>query len=185
MEFLPVAIRSARLRHHSRAETRYVQQEVMKNTMIVVTDLEQLKAYQLDDDPMHSNPRLELVERFNTGAARKLVEETTDLSGRFRRAIGSRESCGMSDGERHNIELEKRKRCLRQIAERINILLRDSGVERCFLAASREINNALIDELTPQARSKIEIDIASDLTKVNKADLLGHFKAATRAGALV
>jgi hypothetical protein len=157
----------------------------MKNTMIVVADLEQLKAYQLDDDPLHSNPRLELVERFNTGAARKMIDETTDLSGRFRRAMGSRETYGISDGERHNLSLEKRKRCLRQIAERINTLLRDPGVERCFLAVSREINNALVEELSPQARSKIEIDLSSDLTKVNKADLLGHFKAATRAGALV
>jgi hypothetical protein len=158
----------------------------MKNTLIVVTDLKELKAYRMDHDPLHSNPRLELVERMSTGAARKLVDETTDLAGRFPRVSVSRDiTGGMSAGERHNIDLEKRRRCLRQIAERINRLLVGNGVERCFLSASREINNTLIDQLAPEARAKIEIDVAADLTKVNRSDLLGHFRAATRAGALV
>jgi hypothetical protein len=158
----------------------------MKNTMIVVTDLEQLKAYRVDDDPLHSSPRLELIEQFNTGAARKMVDETTDLAGRFPRASVAHEIMGgMSAGERHNIELEKRKRCLRQLAGRINALVKTPEIDRCFLAASREIKNSLLNELDPQVRAKVEIDLPADLTKVNRSDLLGHFKAATRARALV
>lgn len=158
----------------------------MKNTLIVVADLDQLKAYRVDDDPFHSNPRLELVEQFNTGAARKLVEEATDLAGRFPRATVAHEVMGgMSAGERHNIELEKRKRCLKQLAHRISVLLSDPAVERCFLAASREMNNSLIAQIPPQWRSKIDIDVPANLTKVDKSDLLGHFRAASRAGALV
>lgn len=161
-------------------------QEVMKNTIVIVTDLQELKAYRIDDDPQHSRPRLDLVEQFHTGANRKLVEEATDLAGRFPRATVSREiMAGMSQGERHNIELEKRKRCLRALAQRVNSLLKAPDVERCFLAASREINNALLDELDYQARSKIEVNIPSDITKVGRSELLGHFKAASRAGATV
>ncbi|HYG25186.1 MAG TPA: host attachment protein [Verrucomicrobiae bacterium] len=157
----------------------------MKNTLIIVTDLEQLKAYRVDNDPLHSNPRLELIDTFKTGAARKLVEETTDLAGRFPRASVAHEIMGgMSAGERHNIELEKRKRCLRQLSRRINGLVKAPDVERCFLACSREINNALLAELDPEVRARIEIDVASDLTKVNRSDLLSHFKSASRAGAL-
>ncbi len=154
----------------------------MKNTLIVVADLEQLKAYRVDADPFHSNPRLELIEQFNTGAARKLVEEATDLAGRFPRvSIASESIGGMSAGERHNIELEKRKRCLKQLAGRINALVKDREVDRCFFACSREINNAVLQELHPDVRAKIEIDLPSDLTKVSRSDLLGHFRAATRA----
>ncbi len=158
----------------------------MKNTLIVVVDLDQLKAYRVGDDPFHSNPRLELVEQFNTGASRKLVEEATDLAGRFPRATVSHKIMGgMSAGERHNIELEKRKRCLRMLGKRISALLGDPAVERCFLAASREMINALLEEIPMQARSKIEIALRANLTKVDKTELLGHFKAATKAGALV
>jgi hypothetical protein len=156
----------------------------MKRTLIVVTDLEELKAYRLDNDPTHRTPRLDLVEQFNTDANRKLVEEVSDQAGRFPRAtVAPNIMGGMSQGERHNIELEKRKRCVRRIAGQINSLLMDGDIERCLLAASREMNNSLLGELDPKARHKIEINVPADLTKVSKAELLGYFKAASRPGA--
>jgi hypothetical protein len=81
----------------------------------------------------------------------------------------------MSDGERHNIELEKRKRLVRALARRLNTLARDPEVERCFLAASREINHQLIEELEPQVRQKILKNIPADLTKVDRVEILRHF----------
>jgi hypothetical protein len=148
----------------------------MKNTLIVVTDLEGFKAYRLDKSDLHSNPRLELVERFDHPTARShVLEQVTDLSGRFPRgANGS----AMSDGERHNFELEQRKRCIRQVATKLNAVLKDPGVERCFLSASREINRPLLDELDASVRGKIEMNIPAALTKVNKSELLNHFTSA-------
>jgi len=81
----------------------------------------------------------------------------------------------MSDGERHNIELEQRKRLVRELARRVNSLARKEEVERCLLAASREINHQLIDELEPQVRAKIEKNLSADLTKLERADILGRF----------
>ncbi len=157
----------------------------MKNTMIVVTDLEQLKAYRLDSDPLYSSPRLELIEQFNTGAARKLTQQATKIAGGPPNNGSARDLIGgMSPGERHKVDLEKRKRCTRRLAGEINSLLENSEIERCFLAASREINNSLMSELNPRVRNKIEVSVSADLTKVKKADLLGHFRAATRAGAM-
>ncbi|MGN6553452.1 MAG: host attachment protein [Verrucomicrobiota bacterium] len=154
----------------------------MKKNALIVANLEELKAYGMDDDPLYSSPRLELIDQFHTGAHRKLVDEATDLAGRFPRASVARDVMGgMSIGERHNIELEKRKRCTRQLAGRINSLLQDPEVERCFLAASREMNHSLLQALTPQVRAKIGIAVAADLTKVSKANLLGHFKTRNRA----
>ena len=112
----------------------------MRNTWIVVTDLEELKAYRVDSDPLYSNPRLELVDHARTTANRRLVEEVTDQAGRFpRTGVGPNGVGGMARGERHNMELEKRKRCIRKLADHLNSLLRSDEVERCFLAASREI----------------------------------------------
>ncbi|HET7624556.1 MAG TPA: host attachment protein [Verrucomicrobiae bacterium] len=147
----------------------------MKNTLIVVADLEGFKAYRLDKSDLHSNPRLELVEQFDHPTARShVLEQVTDLSGRYRRGENG---TAFSDGERHNFELEQRKRCVRQVAAKLNTVLKDPGVERCFLSASREINRSLLDELDGNVRGKIEMNIPAALTKVNKSELLDHFKA--------
>ena len=149
----------------------------MKNTLIVVADLGCFKAYRLENHQPNQSPRLELVEEFTDADAHgKLVDKVSDLSGRFPRRTGaSNMAAAMSDGERHNIELEGRKRLVRQLAQRLNVLLRNKEVERCLLAASREINHQLLDELEPQVRAKIEKNVPADLTKLERAEILRHF----------
>jgi hypothetical protein len=149
----------------------------MKTTLVIVTDLGCLKAYRLENHQPKQTPRLELVEEFNNAEAHgKLVEKVTDLSGRFPRSTGASNGSGaMSDGERHNIELESRKRMVRLLAQRLNALARNKEVERCLLAASREINHQLIEELEPQVRAKIEKNVSADLTKLDRAEILRHF----------
>jgi hypothetical protein len=149
----------------------------MKNTLVVVADLGCFKAYRLDDNHLHRSPRLELLEQFESPEAHgKLVEKVTDLSGRFRRGTGPANGAGaMSDGERHHLELELRKRLVRQLAQRFNHLARHKEVERCLLAASKEINRQLLDELEPQVRAKIEKNIPADLTKLEPSEILRRF----------
>jgi hypothetical protein len=149
----------------------------MKNTLVIVTDLGCFKAFQLENNHPHPTRHLKLVEEFNNADAHgKLGDKVTDLSGRFpRRAgvAGAREA--MSDGERHNIELESRKRLVRQLAQRFNLLARGPEVECCLLAASREINHQLLEELEPAVRAKIEKNVPADLTKLERAEILRHF----------
>jgi len=150
----------------------------MKNTLVVVVDLGCLKAFKIDNSRDHSTPRLELVEEFNNADAHeRLVEKVTDLSGRFRRATRAATGGAMSDGERHNIQLEQRKRCVRALAARFTAVFDSTQPEHCFLAASREINNPLLAELEPRVRTKIERNLPVDLTKVDKSRLLGHFRS--------
>jgi hypothetical protein len=152
----------------------------MKETLVVVTDLAGFKAFRLDTEYWQRTPRLELFQEFgNAGAHERLIEKVTDVSGRFPRS--TRADGAMSDGERHNIERELRKRYVRQLASRLNSLLR--GVDRCYLAASRKVNRQLWDELESQARAKIEVNVPADLTKASKSDLLRHFNLANRPGA--
>jgi hypothetical protein len=149
----------------------------MKNTLVVVADLGCFKAYRLENDHLDRSPRLEPVQEFNNaGAHDKLGGKVTDLAGRFPRKTGAAHTTGaMSDGERHNIELESRKRLVRQHAQRLNALARTTDFDRCLLAASREINHQLLDELEPQVRAKIEKNIPVDLTKLERAEILQHF----------
>lgn len=150
------------------------------NTLLVVADLSGFKAFKLQNNN-HIHPkytsRLELFEQFdNPQAHDRLIDRVSDLSGRFPRRTGGARSAGaMSDGERHNIELESRKRFVRQLANRLNALARDSEIDRCFLAASREINHSLLQELEPKVRAKIAKNVPADLTKAGQADILRHF----------
>jgi len=157
----------------------------MKNTLVVVMDLGCFKAYRLENHHPPQTPRLEPVEEFNNADAHeKLVDKVTDLSGRFPRRAGPAHATGaMSDGERHNIELESRKRLVRQLAQRLNALLRNKEIERCLLAASREINHQLLEELEPPARAKIEKNLPVDLTKLERAEILRHFSQRGVSGA--
>jgi protein required for attachment to host cells len=144
-----------------------------KNTLLVVADLACFKAYKIDGSETHSSPRLQLIEDYdNPDAHEKLVDKVSDLSGRFPRGKGGG---AMSDGERHNIELESRKRFVRQLAQKLNRLAKENGFERCFLAASKEINHQLLEELDPQVRAKLVKTVSADLTKIDKSQLLSHF----------
>ncbi len=148
----------------------------MKNTLLVVAELGGFKAYKLENHDLTQSPRLELLEHFENAAAHgRLVDRVSDLSGRFPRGTGLKAAGAMSDGERHNIELESRKRLVRQLAQRINVLAGRPDLDRCLLAASREINHQLMEELDPQVRSKIEKNVPADLTKLERLDILRHF----------
>ena len=155
------------------------QNEPMKSTLIVVADLACLKAYTLEDNHFNRTPRLELLEHFTSADAHgKLVEKVSDSAGRFPRATGASNNPGiMSDGERHNIELERRKRLVRQLANRLNTLGRNQAVERVLLAASKEINHQLLDGLDAQVRDKVYKNLPLDLTKLERGEILGHFSA--------
>ena len=150
------------------------------NTLLVVADLGGFKAFKLENNN-HRHPnnthRLELLEQFaNPEVHDRLGDKVSDLSGRFpRRTGGARAAGAMSDGERHNIALESRKRLIRQLANRLNTLARSPEIDRCFLAASKEINHPLFEELEPQVRAKIAKNIPADLTKLDHVQILRHF----------
>lgn len=149
----------------------------MKNTLVVVADLGGFKAFKVENNNhLAREPRLEFLEQYeNAEAHGHLVDKVSDLSGRFPRGTGMKAGGAMSDGERHNIELESRRRLVRQLAQRLNTLARRQDVECFFLAASKEINHQLLDELDPQLRAKIEKNIPADLTKLERAEILARF----------
>jgi hypothetical protein len=148
----------------------------MKNTLLVVADLGGFKAFRLENNQLSRSPHLDLLEQFNnTEAHGRLVDRVSDLAGRFPRGTGLKTGGAMSDGERHNIELESRKRLVRQLAQRLNALARNPEIERCLLAASKEINHQLLEELEPQVRAKIAKNVPADLTKMERKDILSHF----------
>ncbi len=149
----------------------------MKNKLVVVTDLGSFKAYKLDPHDFGRSPRLELLHAVEIADAHeKLTDKVSDLAGRFGKGGGPNNA--PAAGERHNIEIEQRKRLVKRLADRLNTLLRGPGVDGCYFAASKEINHQILDGLEAPARAKIEKNVAADLTKLDKTMLLDRFVAA-------
>ena len=149
----------------------------MKNKWLLVADLASFKAYRIETSRFSSNPRLELMEAFDNAEAHdRLVDKVSDLAGRFPKGTGPYGANGaMSQGERHNIELEQRRRLARRLVERMNALMRRDDFESCYFAASKEINHQILGGLSQHLRAKIEKNLSADLTRIDKTELLGHF----------
>ena len=146
----------------------------MNNKLVVVTDLGSFKAYKLEVNGLHKTPRLELIEEFNLVEAHgKMSDRLSDLAGRYHAPVMGKWAAPW--GERHNIELEQKRRLIKQVAHALADLLRRNGSEGCYLAASKEINHQILAELPREARAKIEKIVPCDLTKSEKSDLLRHF----------
>jgi hypothetical protein len=149
----------------------------MANTLLAVCDLGQFRCYRLENTELFGSPRLELVDEFKPGEMDHRYGNTlTARTGRSAQGNVNRQSVGnTSDGESHNMELEKRRRAIKQITERLNQLLAGDEYERCFFAAPEEMNPQFIEHLNPIARNKIEKNIHSDLVRLGKQEILEHF----------
>lgn len=135
-----------------------------------------MKAYRFEDSPHFSHPRLELIEDHTTNVTQRLSEELTDSASQRRtQGNGVGQPIAGSDGEPHNLELERRRRALKTIANRIGELMRSNGFQGCYLAADSRIQQSLLDEMDAQTRSKVEKSVAANLSKLSASEVLQHF----------
>lgn len=149
----------------------------MRQTVVIIADLGNFRAYRWDGDQSNSTPSLELVDDFVTLDARtKRANTLTVMEGRSANGGSNSQATGTaSDGEQHNMQLEKTRRLIRQIAHRATDLLRLKDVERGFFAAPQEINHQILENIAPDARAKIELNLPIDLTRLPKSEVVGHF----------
>ena len=59
--------------------------------------------------------------------------------------------------------------------KRIQGLTERSGCDGCWLAAHKEINQQILDELPPSTRNRISKNLPRDLTKLEQKELLDQF----------
>src|SRR5205085_4031356 len=132
--------------------------------------------YRLEKDNRLSRPRLRLIDEYETNVPNHLREEVTDRIGQFRKSSVSAGAANISDGEEHNLELERRRRAAKAVAKRIQeVLKRESTVEGWYFAAPREVHKCILDELDPNVRSRIEKVVPADLTRLNPDEVIDHF----------
>jgi protein required for attachment to host cells len=149
----------------------------LRSKLIVVTDLGTFKAFRLDDDRFSSAPRLEPVDAYESvHGDDRISRGLSDQAGQFKKGAPIYASINdQSNGERHNIWLENERRSVKQIADRLTELLGDGNFGSCYFAAASEINNAIVNELPQQVRSKIEKNIPRNLVNAPRDEILRHF----------
>ena len=147
--------------------------KTVKNNLLIVTDLGRLQAYKVALTPKRT-PLLEpLEEVVLEGAHRRVIETVTDLAVRH---VGpTQKTWGAPIADDHNLKLETRRRLIRRIADHIERLVQRNDFEACWLAAPKEINRQILEELPQAIRASIRKNVPRDLTKAGTKELLEQF----------
>jgi hypothetical protein len=145
----------------------------MKSKLLIVADLGQVKAYRLDFTPNHT-PRLEQLEEVVLEEAHgRVLDKITDVAGRNNSPAQKNWGAPLADD--HNFKLELKRRLIHQISDHIRRLIEHSGLAICWLAASREINQKILENLPPAVCQRIKKNLPRDLTKAGQKELLDLF----------
>ncbi len=150
----------------------------MNKSLYIVADLGLLRAYRATQKNADRQPHLELIEELKPiSAHQKLSDQLTDQAGRFPKGGGAGAVSGnLSAGESLKSEAEQDRRLISRLAESINALLADEDVTHCSIAISGAIHKELLEAIDPKARAKIGQVLASNLTKIDPTELVGHFE---------
>ncbi len=143
--------------------------------IIVVADLGHFKAYGISKNSLEKSPRVELLKSYDAIAAHgKLGDKLSGPAGRFGADGGKKVIKGY--GDPHNIELEIKRKLIKEIAENICGIIKKGKYKKWHLAASGNINNQILKNLDTAVKSMLDKNILSDLTKVHKSKILGYFE---------
>jgi hypothetical protein len=148
----------------------------MKARLLMVADLGLLKAFRLEQ-PEQGSPRLIPLEQLSLESAHQhLTDQLTDSAGRRASHPGTRGGGTMAD--RHNLDLEVRRRLIKKLARKIEEIATGHGEDGWWLAAHKEILHPILEALPQALRARAETQVPRDLTKLEPKEILGHFLAA-------
>jgi hypothetical protein len=145
----------------------------LENTMVIAADLGELKAYKVEkhegvvENEMKISHSLKLIndENFINGR-KKSGELLSDKGGNFEHQTF----------EDHNIQTEREKRTIKDIAQDIEMIVKEIQPKQLFLAFPKEHNHELSDKLGQETKAVLVKNVAADLVKTNKEKLLSHFE---------
>ena len=143
--------------------------------VIIAVDLGHFKAYKVTKQE-HESPKIQLIESYDSVEAHgKLSDKLSDTSGRFAMG-GGKNGAAKGYGEPHNMELEMEKKAAKLIANDINAIIKKEGSPKWYLAASKMINSQILENLEAAVRAKLDKNIMSNLTKIDKSGIMKHFE---------
>jgi hypothetical protein len=148
----------------------------MTKKLLMLADLGHLKTYRLQESEQFSTPRLQLIDEWQTNVPNHLSQEVTDQAGQYRKGSVPSGPSDLSDGEEHNLHLERRRRAVKAVARHMTELIgRQEEFDGCYFAAPSEVNKAILKALDRATRSQIQKNVAANLTRLNNADVIAHF----------
>lgn len=141
-----------------------------KTKLVIVADLGRMRAYRMEANPRFSRPRMTLIVDKESNITQRISNEVTDQFGRFRKepAVPG----AQSDGEEHNLGLQRRQRAIRALAGDIEQLIQREGVEACYFAAESRFNKSILAEMDGTTRAKIQKNVCANLSKADPEELV-------------
>jgi hypothetical protein len=146
------------------------------DTLLFAVDLGHFKAYRVSKTPLGGS-KITLIASYDSlDGHGKLIDKLSDGAGRFG-AGGKKNGVNKAKGygEPHNLEAEMEKKVIKRITKDIGAIVKKEQCDEWHIAAPKEINARVLDGLPPDVKEKLGKNVASDLTKRAKADVLKHF----------
>ncbi len=145
----------------------------LDGTMVIVGDLGELKMFDVKKseaiigDSIKKSYSLEVInDILYIDAHKKISEVVSDSAGNF---------CG-SIVQEHELENERKKRTLKDIAKDIEKAVKLKKPKRVFLAFAKESLSKLLDELDQSTKDLLSKTISVNLIKTDKNKILSYFE---------
>ena len=145
----------------------------MNSSLLIAVDRGALKAYAIEH-PRDREAMPRLLETFQIADAhQRYQDKVTDQAGAF--PSGGTGGQGNSIAERTTFDAETEARILRQLGQHIASLLNQYRPEHWSFAAASEINGAILQNLTPDLRARLERNVPKDLVRTSPENILAYF----------
>ena len=144
----------------------------LEDTIVIVGNQGELKVFKINKYERTIKGEIKIdynLETLNTldyiDSHKKLQDIVTDQAGRF----------GDNTGEEHELENERKKKVLKEIAEDIDSINTRLKPTRVFLSFTKEYMPKLLDELSNESKEVLMKTIPLDLVKTPQDKILEYF----------
>jgi len=144
----------------------------LEDTIVIVANQGELKVFKINkyERTIKGENKVDYnLETLNAldyiDSHKKLQDVVTDQAGRF----------GDNTGEEHELQNERKKRVLKEIAEDIDNINTKLKPTRVFLSFTKEYMPKLLDELSHESREVLIKTIPLDLVKTPQDKILEYF----------
>ena len=145
-------------------------------SLLIVTDRGGLRAYKVEPNPTRP-PALHLVDSYEAQDAHGRYEEkVTDRAGRFQGSNAAGCHIGGSD-EHGTIDIENDRRACKNVAARINELVKQHRPEEWLLAVPAQIKKLLLDHVDDEAVKRLNHLVQADLLRTEPSKIAAHFSS--------
>jgi len=144
----------------------------LEDTIVIVGNQGELKVFKINKYERTIKGEIKIdynLETLNTldyiDSHKKLQDIVTDQAGRF----------GDNTGEEHELENERKKKVLKEIAEDIDSINTKLKPTSVFLSFTKEYMPKLLDELSKESKEVLMKTIPLDLVKTPQDKILEYF----------